>query len=160
MMANQLSSSAQRVQHALAAHGVASEVVELPATTRSAKDAAKAIGCNVEQIVKSLIFRGRQTDHAILVLASGKNMVNLERLAALTGEPVDKPDAEFVKQRTGFAIGGVSPAGLAEPLRSFIDEDLLQHDEIWAAAGTPNAVFRLTPQELKIITGGSIVRIT
>ena len=158
-MADQLSPSAQRVQHALAAHGVACEVVELPATTRSAKDAAKAIGCNVEQIVKSLIFRGRQTNHAILVVASGKNMVNLERLAAVVGEPVEKPDADFVRQRTGFAIGGVPPAGHAEPIGTFIDEDLLQYEEIWAAAGTPNAVFKLTPQELRIITGGSVVRI-
>jgi prolyl-tRNA editing enzyme YbaK/EbsC (Cys-tRNA(Pro) deacylase) len=156
-MADQLSPSAQRVQHALAANGVACEVVELPATTRSAKDAAAAIGCNVEQIVKSLIFRGRQTDNAILVLASGKNMVNLERLAAIVGESVEKPAAEFVKQRTGFAIGGVSPVGLSEPLRTFMDEDLMQYAEIWAAAGTSNAVFKLTPEELKLIIRGSVV---
>ena len=158
-MADQLSPSAQRVQHGLAAHGVACEVVELPATTRSAKDAARAIGCKVEQIVKSLIFRGMETDSPILVLASGKNMVDMERLTALVGEPVEKPDAEFVKRRTGFSIGGVSPVGLSEPLRTAIDEDLMQYAEIWAAAGTPNAIFKLTPQELKTITGGRVVGI-
>jgi prolyl-tRNA editing enzyme YbaK/EbsC (Cys-tRNA(Pro) deacylase) len=134
-------------------------VVELPATTRSAKDAARAVGCNVEQIVKSLIFRGLETDSPILVLASGKNMVDMELLTELAGEPVEKPDAEFVKRRTGFSIGGVSPVGLSEPLRTAIDEDLMQHAEIWAAAGTPNAVFKLTPQDLRLITGGRVVRI-
>jgi prolyl-tRNA editing enzyme YbaK/EbsC (Cys-tRNA(Pro) deacylase) len=158
-MADQLRPSAQRVQHALASHGVACEVVELPETTRSAKDAARAVGCNVEQIVKSLVFRGLETDSPILVLASGKNMVDMELLAELAGEPVEKPDADFVKRRTGFSIGGVSPVGLSESLRTAMDEDLMQYAEIWAAAGTPNAVFKLTPQQLRLITGGRVVRI-
>jgi len=135
------------------------EVVELPGTTRSARDAAASIGCKVDQIVKSLIFRGTQTDRAILVVASGKNLVNLERLSALAGEPVEKPDAEFVRKRTGFAIGGVPPVGHPEQLPTFIDEDLLHYDEIWAAAGTPNAVFKLTPLQLKLITQGAVAGI-
>ena len=158
-MADRLSPGAQKVQQALDAHGLACEVVELPDTTRSAKDAARAVGCKVEQIVKSLIFRGMETDSPILVLASGKNMVDLELLTELVGEPVEKPDADFVKRRTGFSIGGVSPVGLSEPLRTAIDEDLMQYAEIWAAAGTPNAVFKLTPQELKTITAGRVVAI-
>src|SRR5260370_10899623 len=102
-MPDRLNPSAQKVQDALSEHRVACEVVELPNTTRSAKDAARAIGCKVDQIVKSLIFKGTMTDEAILVVASGKNLVNLQRLSALAGEPVEKPDAEFVRQRTGFA---------------------------------------------------------
>jgi len=158
-MSDQLSPSAQRVQDALASNRVACEVVELPGTTRSARDAAASIGCKVDQIVKSLIFKGTLTDRAILVVASGKNLVNLERLSALAGEPVEKPDAEFVRKRTGFAIGGVPPVGHSERLPTFIDEDLLHYDEIWAAAGTPNAVFKLTPLELKLITQGTVVGI-
>ena len=156
-MSDQLSPSARRVQDALASNRVNCEVVELPGTTRSAKDAAASIGCKVDQIVKSLIFRGTKTDHAILVVASGKNLVNLVGLSALAGEPVEKPDAEFVRRRTGFAIGGVPPVGHSEQLPTFIDEDLLSYDEIWAAAGTPNAVFKLTPAELKLITQGKVV---
>src|SRR5215470_81578 len=158
-MSDSLSPSAQRVQDALTSNGVDCEVVELPATTRTARDAAAAVGCKVDQIIKSLIFRGTQTDRAILVLVSGKNLVNLERLSALAGEPVEKPDAEFVRRRTGFAIGGVPPVGHSERLPTFIDEDLLHYDEIWAAAGTPNAVFKLTPLELKLITQGTVVGI-
>ena len=159
-MAEGLSASARRVQETLQALGVAAEVVELPNTTRAAAEAARAVGCRVEQIAKSLVFRGRESGRPILVIAGGANRVNEGRLAELAGEPVEKPDAAFVRERTGFAIGGVPPVGHRERLETFIDEDLLRLDAIWAAAGTPNAVVRLAPADLAAITGGRVVSVT
>ena len=154
-----LSASAQKVQAALQTLGLALEVVELPASTRTAQEAAQAVGCTVGQIVKSLVFRALQSDRPVLVETSGLNRVDETRLAALLGEPVGKADADFVRQRTGFVIGGVPPLGHAEALPTFIDQDLLQYQEIWAAAGTPHAVFRLTPAELLQMTGGQVVAV-
>jgi len=154
-----LSSSAQKVQDALRALGFVCQIVEFTQTTRSASDAAQAIGCQVGQIAKSLVFRGKQSQKPILVIASGSNRVNEARLGELVGEPIERPDADYVRQRTGFAIGGVPPVGHSEAVRSFIDEDLLQYEEIWAAAGTPNAVFRLTPAALVRMAGGRVVPI-
>jgi Cys-tRNA(Pro) deacylase len=147
------------VQDALNALGVTSQVVELPESTRSAAEAAQAIGCRVEQIVKSLVFRGQSTDRPILAVVSGGNRVDEEKLAVLVAEPVAKADAEYVRQRTGYAIGGVPPVGHVESLVCVIDEDLLQHEQIWAAAGTPRAVFRLTPADLQRITDGRVVSV-
>ncbi len=127
----------------------------MPASTRTAQEAAQAIGCQVAQIVKSLIFKTRQTHRPILVIASGVNRVNEKRLAELVGEPIERASADFVREQTGFAIGGVPPLGHAHPLEVFVDRDLSQYDVIWAAAGTPFAVFRLTPAELEKITPGS-----
>ncbi len=158
-MAKELSPSAAKVQAALAAAGLAGEVVELPDSTRSAQEAAQAIGCRVEQIVKSLVFRTIASNRPVLVLASGPNRVNEARLGELAGEPIGRADADFVRQRTGFAIGGVPPLGHAEPLVTFIDEDLLRYDELWAAAGTPHAVFRLAPADLARVTAGRVVSI-
>jgi|SRR5579859_1877056 len=158
-MSQELSSSAQKVQNILQAQGFAARVVELPDSTRTAKEAAQAIGCTVEQIVKSLIFKGGQTGKAILVVASGPNRVNEKRLSELAGERIEKADADFVRQHTGFAVGGVPPVGHRERLETFIDEDLLQYAEIWAAAGTPHAVFQLTPTDLRTMTGGQVVAI-
>ena len=149
----------QRVEDALAAAGVTADIVEMPTSIHTAKQAAAAIGCGVAQIVKSLVFRGEQSGQGVLVLASGPNRVNEERIAALLGEAVGFPDADFVREVTGYAIGGVPPLGHATSMRTLIDEDLLVHDEIWAAAGTPRAVFRLTPDELRRITGGEIVAV-
>jgi len=154
-----LSASAQRVQDALDQLGLTLEVVELPDSTRTAVDAAQAIGCTVAQIAKSLIFRGKQSNGPVLVIASGTNRVNEQAVAAEWGEPIGKADADFVRSRTGFVIGGVPPVGHLERLDTFIDEDLLQLDVIWAAAGTPNAVFRLLPDELVRATGGRVVSI-
>jgi len=154
-----LSSSAQPVQDALDQLGLTLEVVELPDSTRTAVDAAQAIGCTVAQIAKSLIFRGKQSNGPVLVIASGTNRVNEQAVAAEWGEPIGKADADFVRSRTGFVIGGVPPVGHLERLDTFIDEDLLQLDVIWAAAGTPNAVFRLLPDELVRATGGRVVAI-
>jgi Cys-tRNA(Pro) deacylase len=159
-MENNLSLSAQRVQDALQTLGLSLQVVELPGSTRTAVEAAQAIGCQVEQIVKSLIFKSKKSGRPILVVASGANRVNEKKIAGLIGEPLGKADADFVRQRTGFVIGGVPPVGHTEEIETFVDEDLLQYEEIWAAAGTPHAVFRLTPNDLVKITGGRVVNIT
>lgn len=130
-------------------------VSTFPEGTRTAQDAAAAIGCQVAQIVKSLVFR-RQSGSPLLVVASGVNRVDEAKVAALIGEPIGKADAAFVRAETGFAIGGVPPAGHAKPIETLVDEDLLALDEIWAAAGTPRTVFPLTPAELVEMTGGRV----
>lgn len=158
-MPSTLSASAQKVQNALAARGLALTVVELPQSTRTAAEAAQAVGCAVGQIVKSLVFRAAESQRAVLVITSGANRVNEKAVAALLGEPLLKADADFVRAHTGFAIGGVPPVGHAEPLVTFVDEDLLAYPEIWAAAGTPNAVFRLTPPDLLMLTEGKVARV-
>jgi len=158
-VAEKLPPSAQKVQEALAALGSACRVVELPASTRTAQEAAQAIGCTVAQIVKSLVFRGSRTGKPILVLASGVNRVDEKRLGELAGEPVGKADADFVRKQTGFAIGGVPPVGHAAPIVTYVDADLLQFEEVWAAAGTPRAVFRLKPQDLPKLSQGTLASI-
>ena len=158
-MSEPLSESAQKIQDALNRHGVICEVMELPGSTRTAQEAAQAIGCHVEQIAKSLVFRGKSTNRPVLVVASGVNRVNEKKLRDLLSEPVKKADAEFVREHTGFAIGGVPPIGHSEPLEIFIDEDLFKYEEIWAAAGTPHAVFKLTAADLVKITHGKVVTI-
>jgi len=154
-----LSSSAQKVQQALACFGLDCRVRELGESTRTAVDAALAVGCDVGQIVKSLVFRGKTSGAVVFVVASGANRVNEKLLAALVGEKIDKADADFVREQTGFAIGGVPPVGHLSPLRTFIDEDLLQYQELWAAAGTPNALFPLTPAQLCQITAGQLAQV-
>ena len=113
------------------------EVLEFEESTRTAGDAAAAIGCEVAQIAKSLIFRGKPSERPILVIASGTSRVDVKKLGTVVGEKIGRADADFVREKTGFAIGGVPPVGHDNPLKIFIDEDLLQYDEIWAAAGTP-----------------------
>jgi prolyl-tRNA editing enzyme YbaK/EbsC (Cys-tRNA(Pro) deacylase) len=153
-MAASLSSAAQRVQDALSALGLGHTVVELARTTRTSADAAAAVGCTVAQIAKSIVFKSAG-GAPVLVIASGANRVDERKVAALLGEAIGKADAEFVRAATGFVIGGVPPLGHAVPIRTMIDRDLLQHATIWAAAGTPNAVFRLTPDELMKVTGAT-----
>jgi Cys-tRNA(Pro) deacylase len=154
-----LSKNARIVQDALISLGLDCQVIEMTNTTRSASEAADAVGCHVGQIVKSLIFMGQQSRNPYLVVASGVNRVNEKRLADFTGEPVKMPDADFVKQKTGFVIGGVPPLGHRSKLQTFIDADLLNYEEIWAAAGSPNALFKLTPKELQLMTRGQVVSI-
>ena len=158
-MSEKMSSSAQKVQEALEVRGVACKVVEMKQTTRTAQDAAEAVGCQVGQIAKSLVFTGKKSNQPILVIASGPNRVNEKTIRQYIGEPLSMAKAEFVREHTGFAIGGVPPTGHLNPLRTFIDEDLLQFGEIWAAAGTPHAVFKLTPDELKRISGGEVISV-
>jgi prolyl-tRNA editing enzyme YbaK/EbsC (Cys-tRNA(Pro) deacylase) len=158
-MTAQLSPSVQKVQDAIKGLGFSIQVVELEATTRTSEDAAQAVGCKVEQIAKSLVFRGKHSQKPILVIASGSNRVNEKRMAELISEPLGRADADFVRQHTGFAIGGVPPVGHLEKLDIFIDEDLMQYREIWAAAGSPHAVFKLTPSDLIKMTGGRVTSI-
>lgn len=159
-MSQPLSSSAQRMRETLQALGLSAEVLELPRSTRTAVEAAAAVGCALGQIAKSLVFKGAHSQEPVLVVASGANRVNETRLAALVGEPIEKADAEFVRACTGYIIGGVPPVGHRRRIETFIDEDLLRYPEIWAAAGTPNALFRLSPTDLVRITGGHVVTIT
>ncbi len=158
-MSNSLSPSAQKVQETLKTLGLSNQVLELQSTTRTSAEAAQAVGCQVGQIAKSIAFRGKQTDRPILVIASGTNRVNEKRMEELISEPLGKADADYVRQKTGFVIGGVPPVGHFEKMEIFIDEDLLKYEEIWAAAGTPNAVFKLTPSDLVKMTEGRVVSI-
>jgi prolyl-tRNA editing enzyme YbaK/EbsC (Cys-tRNA(Pro) deacylase) len=159
-MSDSLSPSAQKVQDALTALGFgACRVIELPDSSRTSAEAAAAIGCTISQIAKSLIFKGAQSGDPVLVIASGTNRVNTQHLAALLGEAVVKPDADYVREKTGFVIGGVPPVGHVAPLRTFIDQDLRQYATIWAAAGTPRAVFQLTPADLERMTGGQVIAV-
>jgi prolyl-tRNA editing enzyme YbaK/EbsC (Cys-tRNA(Pro) deacylase) len=125
-----------------------------PAGTRTAADAAAAIGVEVGQIAKSLVLR-RNSGAPVLVVASGANRVDTDKVSALVGEPVAMADARWVREVTGFAIGGIPPAGHATQIETFVDTDLLRFGEIWAAAGTPRDVFCVTPGELLTLTGGT-----
>ncbi|HUK66318.1 MAG TPA: YbaK/EbsC family protein [Anaeromyxobacteraceae bacterium] len=154
-----LKQSAQRVEDALRARGMANRVRELPASTRSAAEAAAAVGCPVRQIVKSLLFRMGAQGSAVLVLASGENRVDTDKLGALLGEPVERASPDFVREQTGFAIGGVPPLGHAKPITLVIDETLLRQERLFAAAGHPHALFELTPDELLRITEGRVAAI-
>jgi prolyl-tRNA editing enzyme YbaK/EbsC (Cys-tRNA(Pro) deacylase) len=154
-----LSPSAQKVQEALLALGFDYKVIEFQDSTRTSAEAAARIGCQIGQIVKSLIFRGQASGKPVLVLTSGANRVDESHISRYSGESIGRADAEFVRATTGFAIGGVPPVGHVQPLETYLDEDLLQYGKIWAAAGTPNAVFEMTPAVLWKITGGKVVRV-
>ncbi|MCX8116726.1 MAG: YbaK/EbsC family protein [Desulfobacterota bacterium] len=154
-----LSPSASKVQEALKTLGFPNQVVELAVTTRTSAEAARAVGCRVEQIVKTIVFRGSLTGRPILVMASGSNRVDEKKVEPWVSEPLVKADATFVREKTGFVIGGVPPVGHLERAEMFIDEDLFQYDEIWAAAGTPRAVFKLSPEDLVKMTGGRVIPI-
>lgn len=155
-MAKKPSASVQRVRDALAAAEIRAEVQELASSTRTAQEAADVVGCGVGQIVKSLILKGGGSGRLYLMLTSGSNRLCVAKAAALAGEEVGMADAASVREQTGFAIGGVPPLGHLTPLTTFIDRDLLAHDAIWAAAGSPNTLFRLTPDDLKRITSGTV----
>lgn len=150
-----LPEAAQRVQQALTLRGVPAIVRELPASTRTAAEAAAAIGCSVGQIVKSLVFR-TVAGAPVLVLASGSNRVDEAAVSRILGEPIGKADAAFVKLHTGFAIGGVAPVGHRAAIPTLIDNDLLQYGQVWAAAGTPHAVFAVAPDRLVACTDGRV----
>ena len=134
-MAEFASPTVRRVQAALQALGLGHEIVDLGLSARTAADAAGAVGCRVDQIAKSLVFRLRESGRALLVVTSGTHRVNEARVATLVGEPLDRADADFVRTETGFAIGGVAPVGHVKPVVTLIDEHLLTFEEIWAAAG-------------------------
>ncbi len=160
MSDRKLSNKAQRVQAALAEFGLDLVVIEFPESTRTAQEAADAVGCQVGQIVKSLIFQRQPSGEAILIAASGGNRVNEKQIKNLLGEKIVRADADFVRQVSGYPIGGVPPLAHDQKIETIIDQDLLQYDQVWAAAGTPNAVFRLSPQQLVQITAGRVEKIT
>ena len=148
-----------RVRKALQERGFEPEVVELERTARSAAEAADALGIRVAQIVKSLVFRGRETGRPVLVLAGGANRVDPNKISRLLSEPVEMADAAYVREKTGFAIGAVPPVGHAERPEAFVDEDLLLEGEVWASAGHTHAVFGLEPAELVRLTGARAVAV-
>lgn len=154
-----LSASAQRFQDALQDLGFSLQVIELPDSTRTALEAAEAVGVQVGQIVKSLVFKAKRSGRPILIVASGAHRVNEKRIEARIHEPLGKASADFVRESTGYAIGGVPPVGHQQSIQTFVDQDLLQYEEIWAAAGTPHAVFRLTPDQLVEMTQGEVISV-
>jgi prolyl-tRNA editing enzyme YbaK/EbsC (Cys-tRNA(Pro) deacylase) len=156
-MKTQLSDSAKHVQDFLRNKGFSFEVKELPGSTRTAQEAAESIGCSVPQIAKSLVFKDKKTDRPILVIASGSNRVDVMKIQKSMGLKLGRADGNYVKKRVGFAIGGVPPVGHIEPLETILDPDLKKYDVIWAAAGTPFAVFKLKPIELEALTEGKWV---
>lgn len=156
---NDLSKSALCVQECLIKKGFHFNVKALAASTRTALEAANALGCEISQIVKSLVFCTKSR-HSILILASGTNRVNEHKIETIIGEKISKADANYVREITGFAIGGVPPVGHKQPIdHVFIDEDLLLYDVLWAAAGTPNSVFRFHSKDIQNMTGGRIIAI-
>lgn len=154
---SQLKESAQQVQNKLMELGYPNKVIELPDSARTAQEAADAIGCEVAHIAKSIIFRLKNSDKPLLVVASGVNRINEKQIGNQLSEKLGKADADFVREHTGFVIGGVPPLGHIESILTLIDEDLFQYDEIWAAAGHPRAVFQLTPEQLMDMTKGKVI---
>ncbi|THF65393.1 YbaK/EbsC family protein [Pseudothauera rhizosphaerae] len=150
-------SSRTRVETALRTLGMPADIVEFGTLTRTSAEAAAAIGCEVAQIAKSVVFRGKTSDACVVVIASGADRIDEKKLAAEIGEKVGRADADFVRRRTGFAIGGVAPVGHAGEVTLLVDRALWALDPIWAAAGTPNAVFRLSADDLHRIPGIRVV---
>lgn len=154
-----LSPSAQKIQDLLTTLGYPYTVIEHAESTRTAQEAADRAGCALGQIVKSLIFKGKESGKPILVLTSGANRVDEKRISGYAGEPIGKADADFARTVTGFVIGGVPPIGHLQKMETYIDEDFLGYPTIWAAAGTPNAIFELKTADLPIMTGGKVVTV-
>lgn len=159
-MGDALHERVARFQQKLHDLGYDKEVKQLPQSTRTAKEAAEAIGCDVAQIAKSIIFRVKETDDPLLVVASGKNRIDEAIVTTHIGKEIGNADADFVRSRTGYAIGGVPPVGHVQKITTLIDEDLFQYETIWAAAGHPMAVFPLTADDLVKMTGGQVVSVT
>jgi prolyl-tRNA editing enzyme YbaK/EbsC (Cys-tRNA(Pro) deacylase) len=154
-----LSPSAQKVQDQIKSLGYDYTVIEHADSTRTAQEAADRAGCELGQIVKSLIFKGKASNKPILVLTSGANRVDEKRISEYAGEAIGRADADFARAVTGFAIGGIPPVGHPQRMETYLDEDFLQYEMIWAAAGTPNAIFELKTSDLQKMTGGKVVRV-
>lgn len=154
-----LSPSAQKIQDQLKELGYQYTVIEHAESTRTAQEAADRAGCELGQIVKSLIFKGQESGKPILVLTSGANRVDEKRISGYAGEPIGRADADFVRAVTGFAIGGVPPFGHLLIMDTYLDEDFLRYKTIWAAAGTPNAIFELKTEDLQKLTNGKVVQV-
>ena len=151
--------SARRVRDALVALGLPAEIHRLAGSTRTAPEAAAAVGCELGAIVKSLLMRGATTGEPVLALVSGTNRADEALVADAIGEPVQRPDAAYVRETTGYSIGGIPPLGHPAPVRTVLDEDLLRFETVWAAAGTPHAVFPVAPAALAGVTGASVMRL-
>ena len=158
-MTTQLSPSAQKIQNLLNSLGYNYNVIEHVESTRTAQEAADRAGCELGQIVKSLIFRGKTSGKPILVLTSGVNRVDEKRISGYAGESISRADADFVRVVTGYAIGGIPPIGHNEKMETYLDEDFLQYQTVWAAAGTPNAIFELKTDDLQKMTGGTTAQV-
>lgn len=150
-----MSKSLKRVKAALEQAGAAVEVLEMPGSTRTAEEAAHAAGCALDQIAKSIIFRGEETGHILLFLTAGGNRVDPAKAAAVAGQPLGKADAALIRSETGFAIGGVAPVGHLTPVAVWFDPRLCDFPQVWAAAGTPRHIFAMAPDELLAITGAT-----
>ena len=155
-----LKSSSKKVADFLESKGIRAVVREIPESTRTSAEAARAIGCDISEIAKSIVFRGMETGKPYIVLAQGSSKINEEKVEKETGEKVTKADAEFAREQTGFAIGGIPPFGRSAKIKTFIDRNLMKHKEIWAAAGTPNSVFSISPDDLIRITEGNVAEVS
>ena len=154
-----MSKSIKRVQQAAAAAGLAIEVRRMGESTRTAEEAAQQCGCAVAQIVKSLIFQGKDSGRLVLFLVAGNNRLDTGAAAQLAGEALERADPRLIRERTGFAIGGVAPIGHLEPIAAFADETLLGYDLVWAAAGAHDAVFASEPKALLAAANARIAAI-
>ena len=148
--------SSDKIQEKLLAFDPTLKIIKFDASTRTSADAAQAIGCEVRQIAKSIVFRGK-SGTPYLVIASGENRIDEKKIRSRVEEKVEKADAAFTLEVTGYAIGGIPPSFHSAPLRTLIDQELLQYDPIWAAAGTPHSVFQLTPAQLLAMSGGEVL---
>jgi len=154
-----MSKSLRRVQEAAKSAGLEIRVQRMPETTRTAAQAASACGCAVEQIVKSMVFQGGTSGELLLVLLSGAHQLDLKNSPLVFGEALQRAEAKQIRAQTGFAIGGVAPIGHKSPIRVWMDQQLLEHDRVWAAAGTPNAVFEVAPKALLRATGATLFQV-
>jgi prolyl-tRNA editing enzyme YbaK/EbsC (Cys-tRNA(Pro) deacylase) len=155
-----MSKSLKRVKAALEAAGIEAHIVETGEATRTAQQAADVAGCALDQIAKSIIFRGETSNAAILFVTAGGNQVCADKASEVAGEALGKADAALIRAQTGFAIGGVSPVGHVNQIRAFIDPRLFEFDTIWAAAGTPNHIFALSPAQLETLCQGQVCDFT
>lgn len=153
----ELKEASRRFRDRAAALGLAAQITEHAQSSRTAEEAAAACGCAVGQIVKSLVFKGAKSGKPYLLLVAGDNRVDQKGVAQRIGEPLDRPDADFVRALTGFAIGGIPPLGHDTPIATYMDEDLLEHEQVWAAAGTPNSVFPVAPRALAAAAKATII---
>ena len=155
-----MSKSLKRVRRVLEEAGIGVDILEMAEGTRTADEAARAAGCALDQIVKSIIFRGEADGHVVLFLTAGGNRVDPDKASAVAGEPLGKADAQLIRAETGFAIGGVAPIGHLRPIHSYLDPRLLDFDVVWAAAGTPRHVFAIDPREIQRLSGAVVADFT
>lgn len=158
-MSMELKASSQRVQDFLAQHGQQFVVRQMPASTRTAAEAAEAVGCSIGQIAKSLIFKDKKSGDPVLIVASGANMVCTKKVEQATGMKLGKADADFVREKVGYAIGGVPPVAHHSQVTTILDPSLQSYEAIWAAAGTPNSLFELHSRDLEMLTQGTWVEL-